>query len=111
MSAIEEMNTNVFGATLSRGKFVKGTGALVVGLSLPATFSSAAGAKAAAKNEVDPAQLSGWLTINPDNTILMRTGKVEMGQGSASAAYAQILAEELNVSFSAITTVIMGDTD
>jgi len=111
MSAIEELTTNVFGATLSRRKFVRGTGALVVGLSVPATFSSAAGAKAAAKNEVDPAQLSGWLTINPDNTIIMRTGKYEFGQGSASAAYAQILAEELNVPFSAITQVIMGDTD
>src|SRR5207237_9343077 len=100
MSAIENHTHDVFGATLSRGKFVKGTGALVVGLSLPVAFSSAAGAAVKAKNEVDPAQLSGWLTINPDNTILMRTGKYEFGQGSASAAYAQIVAEELSVPFS-----------
>ena len=41
----------------------------------------------------------------------MRTGKFEFGQGSASAAYAQIVAEELNLPYTAITKVIMGDTD
>ena len=41
----------------------------------------------------------------------MRTGKIEIGQGSASTAYAQIAAEELNVPYTAITQVIMGDTD
>src|SRR5262249_24019024 len=65
----------------------------------------------AGRNEVDPSQLSGWLTINADSTVTMRTGKFEFGQGSASAAYAQIVAEELNVPYAAITTVIMGDTD
>ena len=43
--------------------------------------------------------------------MTLRTGKVEMGQGSASTAFAQITAEELNVPYSAITNVIMGDTD
>jgi nicotinate dehydrogenase subunit B len=108
MSTIENVTTDVFGATLSRRTFVKGTGALVVGLSLPVAFG--AGAAAAAGNEVDPAQLAGWLTINPDETVLIRTGKVEMGQGSASTAYAQIVADELNVPFSAMR-VVMGDTD
>ena len=42
---------------------------------------------------------------------MIRTGKVELGQGSASTAYAQITAEELNVPYSAITQVVMGDTD
>ena len=41
----------------------------------------------------------------------MRTGKVELGQGSASTAYAQIAADELNVPYTQITNVIMGDTD
>ena len=54
---------------------------------------------------------SSWLEIHADNTILMRTGKVELGQGSASTAYAQITAEELNVPYTAITQVVMGDTD
>jgi len=108
MSTNDNIANDVFGATLSRGKFVKGTGALVVAFSVSGV---SAGTVAAAKNEVDPGLLEGWLTINPDNTVTMRTGKYEFGQGSASAAYAQIVAEELNLPFSAITNVIMGDTD
>ena len=101
---------DVFGATLSRGKFAKSAGALVVGFSL---VGGAVGAKTAnAAGTTPAATLPGsWLTINPDNTILLRTGKVEMGQGSASTAYAMITAEELNVPYSAITNVIMGNTD
>ena len=34
MSAIEETTNNVFGATLTRRKFVKGSGAMIVGFSL-----------------------------------------------------------------------------
>ena len=41
----------------------------------------------------------------------MRTGIAEMGQGSASTVFAQIAAEELNVPYSAITQVVIGDTD
>jgi len=111
MSAIESntnRTTDVLGATLSRGTFVKGTGALVVALGFA---GGVAGKAAAGKNEVDAATLEGWLTVNADNTVTMRTGKFEFGQGSASAAYAQIVAEELNLPYAAITTRIMGDTD
>jgi CO/xanthine dehydrogenase Mo-binding subunit len=113
MSASGQKTIDVFGATLTRDKFVKRGGALVVGFSvLGATVGTVGGASAAdGSNSLDPSLPSSWLTINPDNTILMRTGKPEMGQGSASAAYAQILAEELNVPFSAITQLVMGDTD
>ena len=84
---------------------------MVVGFSVAGAGVGAKAAKAAGSNSLDATQLGSWLTINSDNTILMRTGKPEMGQGSASAGYAQILAEELNVPFSAITSIVMGDTD
>ncbi len=105
---------DVFGATLTRGKFVKGGGALIAGLSLVGGLG--AGRASAAPDDggtssLDPTQPSSWLEINADNTIVMRTGKVEFGQGSASTAFAQITAEELNVPYTAITQVIMGDTD
>ena len=105
MSATEETTIDIFGATLTRGKFVKGGGALVVGLSLVGPVVGAKAAKAAAgpRRRVDPTLPSSWLEIHADNTIVMRTGKVELGQGSASTAYAQIAAEELNVPYSAIT--------
>ena len=41
----------------------------------------------------------------------MRTGKVDFGQTTAHTAYKQIVAEELNVPYEAITGVVMGDTD
>jgi CO/xanthine dehydrogenase Mo-binding subunit len=112
MSANEEKVIDVFGATLTRGKLIKGGGALVVGLSvIGAAGVGGKAAKAAASTTLDPTLPSSWLEIHSDNTILLRTGKVELGQGSASTAYAQITAEELNVPYTAITQVIMGDTD
>src|SRR5262249_57958207 len=98
MTANENISSNVLGATLSRGKFVKGTGALVVGLALPAAALTARTAKAG-RDEVDPSQLSGWLTINADSTVTMRTGKFEFGQGSASPTYAQLVSEELHAPY------------
>jgi nicotinate dehydrogenase subunit B len=112
MSAIEEMTNNVFGATLTRRGFVKAGGAMVVGVSLVGAGLGAKAAKGAnTLTTLDPALPSSWLEIHADNTILLRTGKVELGQGSASTAYAQITAEELNVPVTAITQVVMGDTD
>ncbi len=54
---------------------------------------------------------SSWIEIHPDNTILIRTGKSDFGQGSTFTAYRQIVADELSVPFEAITTVVAGDTD
>ena len=111
MSAIENMTTDVFGATLSRRKFVKGTGALVVGLSIAGATTAGSTKAANGAPNLDPTLASSWIEIHADNTITMRTGVGEMGQGSASGALAQVLAEELNVSYDQITRVIMGDTD
>jgi len=112
MSAIEETTNNVFGATLTRRKFVKGSGAMIVGFSLVGAGLGAKTAKGAVGGtSLDPALPSSWIEIRADNTIVLRTGKVELGQGSASTAYAQITAEELNVPVTAITDVVMGDTD
>lgn len=109
---VDETTVDLFGATLTRRGFVKGTGAMIVGVSLVGAGLGATSAKAASTaTTLDPALPSSWLEIHADNSILLRTGKVELGQGSASTAYAQITAEELNVPYSAITQVVMGDTD
>jgi CO/xanthine dehydrogenase Mo-binding subunit len=108
MSASEEIVKDVFGATLTRSRFVKGAGALVVGLSLPVALTAESASAAGA--DLDPSQLASWIEIHADNTILYRTGKAEMGQGSAAGAYAQIVAEELNVPYSSITKAVLADT-
>ena len=63
------------------------------------------------KNSLDPTLGSSWIEIHADNTVLIRTGKSDFGQGSTFTAYRQIVAEELSVPFEAITTVISGHTD
>jgi CO/xanthine dehydrogenase Mo-binding subunit len=109
MGASQDTTENVFGATLSRGRFVKGTGALIVGLSMPAAFAASSAADAGATS-LDPSQSVSWVQVNPDGTVAIRTGYVEMGNGTA-VAYRQLVAEELNVPFEAITKMTMGSTD
>ena len=90
---------------LTRRGFVKMGGALMVSFTFPG-FSTLA-----AELQSKPAtrQLASWLEIRQDNTIVVRTGRTEIGTGM-SAYYAQVIAEELNVQADAIT-LIMGDTD
>jgi len=113
MATMSEKLGNIFGPTLSRRQFVKAGGALVVGFSLVGLkFLKGDAAKTATlKNSLDPTLSSSWIEIHPDNTILIRTGKSDFGQGSTFTAYRQIVAEELSVPFEAITTVVAGDTD
>jgi CO/xanthine dehydrogenase Mo-binding subunit len=58
---------------------------------------------------LDPSQLRSWLEIRHDNTILVRTGRTEIGTGM-TGLFAQAVAEELYVSPDSIT-LLMGDTD
>jgi CO/xanthine dehydrogenase Mo-binding subunit len=101
---------NVFGATMTRRQLVKTGGALIVGFACSGVSKSPLKA-AAAKNTLDPTLPGSWIEIHPDNTILIRTGKSDFGQSTTFTAYRQIVAEELNAPFEAITTVVMGDTD
>ena len=99
--------TDVFGASLSRRGFVKAGGALMVGFSLVQAKPEAAGSG----NTLNPALAESWIEIHADNTVLIRVGKPDFGQGTVFTAYRQIAAEELRVPFEAITTVVSGDTD
>ena len=113
MATMSEKPAHVFGPTLSRRQFVKAGGALVVGFSLmgPEILKGDTAKTAPLKNSLDPTLPSSWIEIHPDNTVLIRTGKSDFGQGSTFTAYRQIVAEELSVPFEAITTVVAGDTD
>jgi CO/xanthine dehydrogenase Mo-binding subunit len=113
MATMSEKTASVLGPTLSRRQFVKAGGALVVGFKLiaPALLKADSAKPATFKNSIDPTLGSSWIEIHPDNSILIRTGKSDFGQGSTFTAYRQIVAEELSAPFEAITTVISGDTD
>jgi nicotinate dehydrogenase subunit B len=88
---------------LTRRGFVKLGGALMVSFTWQRHSADAANAPPAGL------LLTAWLEIRHDNTILVRTGRTEIGTGM-SAFYAQVVAEELNVAPGSIT-LLMGDTD
>jgi CO/xanthine dehydrogenase Mo-binding subunit len=103
--------TDVFGASLSRRGFVKTGGVLLVGFRLVGAESMQNAGAPATGNTLNAALPESWIEIHADNTILIRAGKPDFGTGSVFTAYRQIAAEELNVPFETITTVISGDTD
>jgi nicotinate dehydrogenase subunit B len=112
MATMSENPRTAIGPTLSRRQFVKAGGALVVGFKVIGPGILKTSAKPALfMNSLDPSVGTSWVEIHPDNTVLIRTGKSDFGQGSTFTAYRQIVAEELSVPFEAITTVISGDTD
>ena len=82
--------------TLSRRSFLAGTaaaGGLSLGFALPATAQEAAGAVP---------ELNAWVVINPDNTVVVRVAKIEMGQGTLTGL-AQLVAEELDCDWANVT--------
>jgi len=113
MATMSEKPASAFGPTLSRRGFIKAGGILVVGFSFvgPEFLKGDSAKPTPFKNSLDPTLPSSWIEIHPDNTVLIRTGKSDFGQGSTFTAYRQIVAEELSVPFEAITTVVSGHTD
>ncbi len=113
MATMSEKPASVSGPTLSRRQFIKAGGVLAVGFSFvgPELLKGEAPRPTPFKNSLDPTLSSSWIEIHPDNSVLIRTGKSDFGQGSTFTAYRQIVAEELSVPFEAITTVVAGDTD
>jgi nicotinate dehydrogenase subunit B len=113
MATMSEKPASVFGPTLSRRGFIKAGGILVVGFSFvgPEILKGDTAKPTTFKNSLDPTLPSSWIEIHPDNSLLIRTGKSDFGQGSTFTAYRQIVAEELSVPFEAITTVVSGHTD
>jgi len=77
---------------LSRRSFVEAGGALIVGVSA----LRVARPSAAAAGQPDPAQADSYLTIHADNTASVKSGRVEIGQGS-STGLLLLVAEELDL--------------
>src|SRR4051794_24520635 len=110
-TAADSTAKDVFGASPSRRGFVRAGGALMVGFGLVTAKGTGKADAPFAGNTLNPALPQSWIEIHADNTILIRAGKPDFGQGTVFTAYRQIAAEELRVPFEAITTVISGDTD
>jgi isoquinoline 1-oxidoreductase subunit beta len=86
---------------LNRRAFVIGTAAVGTGLALgldlpfggPSVVRAADGAP----------EVNAWVVIRPDDTVVIRIARSEMGQGSLTGL-AQLVAEELDCDWSKVTT-------
>src|SRR5204862_1333282 len=93
----------------SRKSFLKGSGALALGLATGGVANASNNPTAVSRTHLgtlpgppDPAQIDSWLQVNPDNTVTLFHGWTEMGQGSPTAIR-QIAAEELGLSLDQVT--------
>jgi isoquinoline 1-oxidoreductase beta subunit len=84
----------------SRRHFLGGSaaalGGLVVGFHVP--FSR----EAAAQDAVAP-EINAWVVVRPDDSIVIRIARSEMGQGTLTGL-AQLVAEELDCNWAKVTT-------
>src|SRR5262245_5583151 len=87
---------------LSRRLFLKGGGALVVGLGL-AGAAEAAQDPYASSGPSDLGQVDSFVAIHADNTATIKTGRVELGQGSTTGLLL-LVAEELDMDVDQLVT-------
>jgi isoquinoline 1-oxidoreductase beta subunit len=81
---------------LSRRGFLQVTASagLAIGLHLPLGAQQAASA---------PAEVNVWVVVKPDDTVVIRIARSEMGQGTLTGL-AQLVAEELDCDWARVTT-------
>jgi nicotinate dehydrogenase subunit B len=100
-------------APLSRASFLRGGGALLVGLSLGggrlAGAARAAGSPFASAGPPDPTLADSYLVVHSDNTASVLSGRVELGQGSTTGLLL-LVAEELDMDVAQLVFV-RHDTD
>ena len=105
-------------ASLSRRRLLQAVGGAGLTIAFSSSVAAAGGSRAGrglaagfqqtAQRE-PPMDLDAYLTVNPDGTITVLTGKVEYGQG-IQTGFGQLVAEELSVPFESVE-VVYGITD
>src|SRR5438876_11884172 len=94
---------------ISRRRFLKSTGGLIVSFSLSGPVSRLLGQSPDLLGvEPEATQLDSWLAVAQDGSVTVFTSKVELGTG-IETALAQIVADELDVPFQKIQ-MDWGDT-
>src|SRR5918997_251436 len=89
---------------IDRRSFVVGSAALGGGLALGLSIPFEAGAQVAGAQMAGATpEVNAWVVIKPDDTVVIRIARSEMGQGTLTGL-AQLVAEELECDWSKITT-------
>jgi isoquinoline 1-oxidoreductase subunit beta len=91
---------------VSRRRFVQGSavaaGSLVVGMHLPALAKVAPGQTPQMATTATP-EINAWVVVKPDDTVIVRVARSEMGQGTMTGL-AQLVCEEMNGDWKKVTT-------
>jgi isoquinoline 1-oxidoreductase beta subunit len=87
--------------TTTRREFLKASAAVGGGLALE--FSLAGTALAQVRAGAAPVEVTHWLVIHPDERVVIRIARSEMGQGSLTGL-AQLVAEELDCDWKNVST-------
>jgi len=99
------MNHIAPNSRLTRRSFLVATaaagGGFALGFDLP--FGGAAPARAAEAAQVSGPEVTAWVVIKPDDAVIVRVVRSEMGQGTMTGLV-QLLAEELECDWSKIST-------
>src|SRR6266446_4956914 len=85
---------------IDRRSFVIGTAALGAGLTLGLKIPF--GASVVRAQDGSP-EITAWVVIRPDDTVVVRVARSEMGQGTLTGL-AQMVAEELEADWTKVTT-------
>ena len=85
---------------LSRRTFIAGSAALGGGLALGLQFPFGPGVVRAADGSPE---IGVWVVIRPDDTVVIRVVRSEMGQGTITGL-AQLVAEELECDWNKVST-------